>query len=203
MNIRTCLLSFLTITALGCTSFKIEDSGVSESGTTPPTTGDRPLESGLPDWSWDLDDSGCEVQEATGVAGPGATSYFHGLYNRTGSGFTGYEEWILFANDAWESDGGRDCTIRWSVSAEQSDTEACGVCDLGIAVLFTLDEGRSDCPDDLIEDASSSLSTHYDVLQNSSGDTSWFFSGSGNQFGTGSWNDEALNFISPKSCSWF
>ena len=203
MNIRTFLLGVLTTTAVSCTSFKSDDSGTAGGTDTPPGSGERPLESGLPDWSWDLDDSGCEVQEATGVAGPGATSYFYGIYNRSGAGFTGYEEWILFANDAWESDGGGDCLIRWSVNAEQSDTGACTACDLGMEVLFTLDEGRSNCPDDLIEDASSSLSAQYDVLQNSSGETSWFFSGSGNQFGTGSWNDEALNFISPKSCSWF
>ena len=203
MNIRTCLLSLLTTFAAGCTSFKSDDSGASGSDGTTPGDGDRPLESGLPDWAWDLDDSGCEIQEATGVAGPGATSYFYGLYNRAGSGFTGYEEWILFANDAWESDGGGDCTIRWTVTAEQSDTGACSACDLGIDVLFSLDEGRSNCPDDLLEDASSSLSAQYDVLQTSSGETSWFFSGSGIQFGTGSWNDDALNFISPKSCSWF
>lgn len=198
------ILSLLVVVSIGCDKFEIEDTGVNDdTRPVPDGGGDRPTENGLPDWSWDLDETGCEIQEATGVAGPGATTYFYGMYTRSGSGFSGYEEWHVFANDTWEENGGYDCTIKWNVTAVESEPGPCAACDLNLFVQFTVNEAASNCPDDLIEDASASTSVQYDILRSDNGSSQWFFGGSGAQFGTGAWNSDAMNFITSKSCSWF
>ena len=190
--------------AVGCDKFEIEDSGSADGGSTTPGDGsERPTENGLPDWSWDLDQTGCEIQQATGVAGPGATTYFYGMFTRSGGDFRGYEEWHVFANDTWENNGGYDCIIKWTVTAVEGEAGPCTACDLNLDVLFSIDESQSTCPDDLVEDAGASTSARYDILRTEDGNSSWFFGTSGQEFGNGNWNSDAMNFITPKSCSWF
>ena len=198
------LLTLLILTGLGCDKFETEDTaGSGTVGPGPGTGTEMPTENGLPDWSWDLDTTGCEVQQATGVAGPGAASYFYGMYTGSGGQYTGYEEWHIFANDTWAASGGYDCIIKWSAVAIEGDPGPCAACDVNWSVQFTLNEAQSTCPDDLVEAAAASNSERYDVLRANGGDAQWFYGGSGEQFGTGSWNDGAMNFITPKSCRWF
>lgn len=199
------LLSILVVVAVGCDKFEIEDTGSGSApgpgSTTPPDN--MPTENGLPDWSWNLDETGCEIQQATGVAGPGAATYFYGMYTGGNGSYTGYEEWHFFANEAWEASGGFDCVIKWSVSAVEGEPGACAACDLNVSVQFAINEADSTCPEDLLEAASTSTSERYDILRTDSGDAQWYYAGSGDQFGTGSWHSEAMNFITPKSCRWF
>jgi hypothetical protein len=158
---------------------------------------------GLPDLTEGLDSSGCEVQEATGVAGIGAASYFYGLYRKTDGGWTGYEEWLFYANEAWQEDGGADCKIRWAVTAVETETGSCPDCDLGLSVSFVLNVPGSTCPENMVEAESPTSSEQYDVSLDDGGETKWYFAGSGNPIGEGYGNADALNFLSPKSCRWF
>jgi hypothetical protein len=198
------LLSALVVLSFSCVKFEVEDTGAQGSAIPTPSGGeDLPTENGLPDWATELDETGCEIQQATGVAGPGAATYFYGMYTGSDSSFVGYEEWHVFANETWEENGGYDCIIRWTVTAVESEQGPCAACDLSVYAIFSVNEAQSTCPEDLIEDASASSSVQYDILRTSDGVSQWYFGGSGAQFGTGAWNNQAMNFITPKSCSWF
>jgi len=202
---------FLSLSIAACTSFKEEDSGGSGNGggngggggpgNVDPTC-ERP-HYGLTDLSSSLSEWDCDIQQATGVAGLGATSYFYGVYKEAEGGFTGFEEWILFANDTWRDDGGSDCTIRWNVSAVSDDPETCPACDVALDVIFTLDKSCSTCPDDMIDAQESNATERYEVQRSADGTSRWFYASSGNQFGTGKTNSNAMNFVTNDSCVWF
>jgi hypothetical protein len=203
---------FYTLIALcitGCTVYK------NDSDTSDPFGGDGnstyddpgrdgdPDHYGLPDLTEGLDSSGCEIQEATGVAGIGAASYFYGLYHKNDGAWTGYEEWLFYANEAWRNDGGADCKIRWSVSAVETDPGSCPDCETSLSVSFVLDVPGSTCPEDMVEAEVATSSGGYDISREDGGATKWYFSASGNPVGEGYGSADALNFLTPKSCRWF
>ena len=192
--------SVIALAALttGCSGLKEMDTG----GGDMLGTCERP-QHGLSDLSEGFSGGGCDVQQSTGATGPGANSYFYGVYKDTGDGFTGYEEWHLFANETWSDSGGRDCVMRWIVDATRSDAETCGGCDFALDVTLTFDESCSTCPETLIESEKGTSFTRYEVMRRDDGTTRWFFAESGNEFGSGRTNDTAMNFATDESCRWF
>ena len=54
---------------------------------------------------------------------------------------TGYEEWVLFANDRWEDPTiarpGTDCAIRWEVFGTVSEPTECVGCTHELAIDLT------------------------------------------------------------------
>jgi hypothetical protein len=204
---RIYILIALCIT--GCTVYKDNSdtsdpfgSDVSDPHDDPGSDGD-PDHYGLPNLTEGLDSSGCEIQEATGVAGIGAASYFYGLYHKNNGEWTGYEEWLFYANEAWRDDGGSNCKIRWTVTATETEPGSCADCDISLNVTFVLDVPGSTCPDDMVDAEVATSSEQYDVSRDDAGETKWYFSATGNSIGEGYGSADALNFLSPKSCRWF
>jgi hypothetical protein len=162
---------------------------------------------GLPDLTDDLDRGGCEGVESDGefVPVPGAASYFAGTYEASADEegvWTGTEQWILYANQAWQDLGQGDCTITWFMRASEGSPGACGACDLGLQVSASVDLGQTDCPEGLVEDEQN-WSNSYGVARLEENVASWFFAQSGNPFANGYHLDGAVNFISEKSCTYF
>jgi len=187
----------LALLATGCSGLKDQDTGSEMLGTC-----ERP-QHGLTDLSRNFSSGDCDVQQSTGASGPGATSYFYGIYKDTAGGFTGYEEWHLFANETWEGSDGYDCVMRWTVDATAGEVENCGGCDVALDVTLTFDEACSTCPETLIEAEKGTSFETYEVMRRSDGTSRWFFGESGNEFGSGQSNGSAMNFATDESCRWF
>ena len=198
-------LIFCGLGLVGCTTFS-SDSGSdwkagSADGTSDETIADG--HGGLSDLTEGLDPSGCDVQESTDTAIAGATSYFYGVFNKTDAGYSGYELWLLYANETWRAQGQEDCVIRWNATAIETAPSDAVAANLGLSVTLTLDTGASTCPSgpDEIGDLPPSGTVSYNI-QVSGETTQWYFA-SGEPLGTGLKNDNAMNYISPKSCRWF
>ena len=203
MNVH--VIFFVGIGLVGCTTFKSGSEDEWESTATEETS-DSPItdgHGGLPDLTEDLDPTGCDVQESTDTAIAGATSYFYGVFNKTDSGYSGYELWLLYANETWREQGYEDCVIRWNASAYETTPSDAVAANLGLSVTLTLDQGASTCPSgpDEIGDLPPSGSVSYNI-QVSGENTQWYFA-SGEALGSGLANDNAMNYLSPKSCRWF
>ena len=211
MNVSLRLL-FTSLTALflvSCTAFKEEatdDTGGSSSGD-----GGSPYDNpscerphyGLSDLSDGFSEWTCDVQEATGVEAVGATSYFYGVFKEDGGAYSGYEEWHIFANDAWSDAGGFDCVMRWNATATESTPSTCAGCDLALEVILTFDPECSTCPESLTESEEGTSYVRYEIQRTADGNTRWFFGESGGEFGQGRSNASALNFETDPSCRWF
>jgi hypothetical protein len=193
---------FLAALLTGCTSFKEDawDTGAEGSGTNG-TNITEAEHGGLEDLTQNLDQSGCDTNQATDSEIAGAASYYYGLYQKQSNSYSGYEQWLIFANETWSSQGFSDCTIQWTASASDGVPENTAVATDGLDVVLTLDRGASTCPDDMLEDINDSETVHYD-LRIASEQVDWYFS-SGTQFGSGLTNQNTLNFITEKSCLWF
>lgn len=187
----------LALLMSGCSGGTDKDSGDEMLGTCA-----RP-QYGLNDLSHDFSSGGCDVQEATGSTGPGANSYFYGVYKAVSDGYRGYEEWHLFANETWSNSGGSDCVMRWIVEATPGEAETCGGCDLALDVTLTFDESCSTCPEELTESEKGTSFERYEVMRRSDGTSRWFFAETGTEFATGESNSAGMNFASEASCRWF
>jgi len=188
---------------IGCTTFKSDaDTGSTATGSSPGAgSGGITEHGGLQDLTEGLDRSGCDIQESTNSEIAGATSYYYGLFVEEGGAYSGYELWILYANETWREQGYTDCIVRWDASAFEAVPGSTAGANFGLNVTLNLDRNATTCPDDMVGDMNDSDSVHYD-LQIAGGQTEWFFE-SGNRLGSGYANDNALNYISPKSCRWF
>ena len=92
------------------------------------------------------DGTSCEDFQGTPVSG--ATGYYVGEFNWADNGedVTGYEAWVLYANDEWErvDDEARDCYILWTVTGEkQGQPQGCASCDFSLALHMTFDRATS------------------------------------------------------------
>jgi len=147
---------------------------------------------------------GCQTVDD--ISHPGAATYFYGelqpVQGAEVSTWEGREEWLLYANEAWQEVGVNDCAVTWSVQAEEVGPGACAACDVTVAVAATVDIARTSCPEELWEEDSNYTVT-YDVMWDDTGVSNWFFSESGNPMGTGSHSDGAMNFVTSRSCVWF
>ena len=115
------------------------DGGTSDGGTGDGGTGDGGGDGGADGGTsdggggdggagpevWDLVNPDlCDAVEGfEGV--PGAASYFVGEYWPPGAPTSGVETWALYANPAWEAEGGADCRVVWNMSATSTSTGAC------------------------------------------------------------------------------
>jgi len=150
------------------------------------------------------DAEGCQMVDD--ISHPGAASYFYGEMQPVQGAeipmWEGREEWLLYANDAWQATGVNDCVVTWNIQAEEVEAGACAACDITVAVAATVDIARTSCPEGLWEDDANYAVT-YDVMWDDAGDSNWFFAASGNPMGTGSHSDGAMNYITERSCVWF
>jgi len=87
--------------------------------------------------------------------------------------------------------------------ATESSPGACGVCDFGLSVSATVDEGATTCPEGLWASASERNWSEDYAIFDDSGDLTWFFAGSGNPFGEGGRDGESLVYLTEKACKWF
>ena len=88
-----------------------------------------------------------------------------------------------------------------TTEAEVSET-ACASCDVALDVVLTLDVTQTDCPEDLYKSEMSGTAS-YAVKYTSATESTWYVAGSGSAFGTGYYNDGAMNFLTTKACKWF
>lgn len=147
-------------------------------------------------------DPNCADVDGTPV--PGATSFFYGQFGATSDPtvWEGYEEWILYANDAWRAVGVDDCTITWNATAAQTDEAGtCADCAYGLTVAATIDLARTSCPEGLYEGAEN-FEVVYGVRV--TGDRSaYVYAQNGNPLGEGYAAEGASNYLSAGSCVWF
>ena len=201
---------FCALCFVGCTKFDSDtgsqaSDGMGSSDDDQTTTAADSEHGGLTDLTAGLDRGGCDIQEATDTALAGATSYFYGLFKKTDSGYSGYELWILYANETWRAQGYEDCVIRWNASAVETAPSDSVAATLGLSVTLTLDQNASTCPDgpnEIGDTISPSGTVQYNV-QVSDENTEWYFAESGEPLGSGLQNGNAMNYITPKSCRWF
>ena len=203
MFFRTLCVAFALT---GCTTFKSSsDTGGSSaqgSGGGYADVGDSiQNHGGLQDLTQGLDTTGCDIQEATDSEIPGAASYFYGLFVQDDGMYTGYEQWLIYANETWRAQGYSDCIIQWRVSATEGSPGATTSANFALDVTMNLDQSASTCPAELMQDLNDTDFGHYDI-QIAGNRSEWFFA-SGNSLGSGYANDQALNYLSPKSCRWF
>mgnify|MGYP001162808532 CR=1 FL=1 len=195
----------LVVLSTSCTTFKSDsDTGNTSAGVYGGYESvDDSIQShgGLQDLTQGLDKTGCDIQEATDAEIPGAASYYYGLFVQDGATYSGYEQWLIYANATWRGQGYSDCTIQWTASATEGTPGAATSANFALDVTLTLDRNSSTCPDELMLDLNDTDVVHYDI-QISGTQSSWFFA-SGNNLGSGHANDNALNYLSPKSCRWF
>jgi hypothetical protein len=138
----------------------------------------------------------------------GADQYYWGELTIAEDGtVTGFEERLLFANDAWKGlrgeDGklGEDCKSRWNIQGTVADPEGCRDCNLAIHYQADIDYEASTCPQRIVVD-SNHFRAGYDFKKKADGTLEVFFSTSGNEFGTGNHRGATLNYISKHRCVW-
>jgi hypothetical protein len=146
------------------------------------------------------DPGGCE--EVAGSELPGAATMFHGEYWQVeGETWAGQEQWLIFSNAAWRAAGGDDCVVVWSASASETAPPACSGCDIGLSTTLSLDEGATTCDSELVSGLGDT--ERYGISRSSSGDSSWYFAESGDEFGAGYHTSTAMNFLTDPSCRWW
>jgi hypothetical protein len=131
----------------------------------------------------------------------GATSYFYGVYLREGGSWEGEEQWILHPTSSWTSTNGDTCFVTWAIRAEEQETAGCPDCDFALLVNGSLNRERTDCPEGLWENEEQ-WSTTYNIKLSDTESTVYFQS-DGAPVGTGYATNNAFNFLSEVSCSWF
>ena len=133
---------------------------------------------------------------------PGATGYFYGTFDLTGTSegdqATGTEKWILFSNDTWgaTTDGG-DCEVVWTVVGNVTTPSACANCQIGLALTASINRNATTCPQ------GSGL-----VLKQCRKHTTSFGSNRNNlvfrsatQFAVGGQSGNAMNYLSEAACN--
>ncbi len=148
---------------------------------------------------------GCQTVD--GVRHPGAASYFYGeleptVVDEDGQHWSGFEEWLLFANESWRETGVSDCGITWRTEAIESSPGRCAACDVTVSVAATVDLAATSCPEGLWE-SDANYTVTYDVMWNDDGTSSWYFASSGAAMGVGSHAEGAMNYLTSRTCVWF
>lgn len=171
-------------------------------GTSEKEGSDLDVTGTIDDLNADLTENpSCDGYDGTPI--PGGTSYFAGAYTIDGTDVRGEERWIILSNDTWEAteDGG-DCEIIWTMIGSTQDPQSCAACDFGIAASGSVDRGRSTCPDEIYA-GDENIQVSYSILRSESGDSTWYFSASGNSLGSGSWSDTSTDFVTEGECVFF
>jgi hypothetical protein len=137
---------------------------------------------------------------------PGATGYFYGTFELTGTSVgdqaTGTEKWILFSNDTWAGNtGGGDCEVVWTVVGNVTAPTSCSNCQIGLALTASINRGETTCPQGVWA-GEETMQEAYDVYWGPTG-SNWYFSGSGTQFAVGEQSGSSMNYISEGSCNFW
>ena len=115
---------------------------------------------------------------------------------------TGQELWILRANSTWDSSGGADCQVTWTVTGTQDDaTSTCGSCDYSLSLDASLDASLTDCPEALYEGSEGFTATYNVKVKGST--TTFYFATSGNPLGLGQTNGSRSTYLTDGECLWF
>jgi hypothetical protein len=131
-----------------------------------------------------------------------ATAYAWGAYDISGTVISGTEKIYFLPTDAWGNEGASqadwdDCELVWSVNAEQVESN---LVDLSLSVSATFQEGMSTCPDFVIEMYNENFTNTYNITKNSDGTSTWYYAGSGNEIGKGTFSDTEVTFLSDPVC---
>ncbi len=152
--------------------------------------------------------SNTNCQDRNGTEHPGAEVYFSGTFGLNGNTVRGVEHTYYMANDAWIETGVDNCVIITNVAGNVIEPSGCSNCDLAVSLSTTVNDNDSDCPTGLIEDykfflQESGNTETYDIQRFDDGTANWYFHESGNSFGTGSHDDESLEYLSDFQCQWY
>ena len=129
-----------------------------------------------------------------------ATSYFVGDFTIADDGtVSGQEKWLLYANPRWLEVGGGDCQVVWNAVGEVGDPANVG--DLNIDLSYSLHNGSTDCPRDLYA-GSENMRQDYDISTRACAST-WFFSQSGTELGSGGYSGSRITYVSGLDCLLF
>lgn len=139
-----------------------------------------------------------QCQDVNGSPAAGASVYYQGSFTYGNAEINGTEYVHHIANEHWDYG---DCTITLGLTGVETTPVGCTTCDLAFSITATLDQGNSDCPEDLQEDYSS-YSTIYNIELYDDGTTEWFFD-SGNQFASGTHNGDRITYLSEEMCQWY
>jgi len=138
----------------------------------------------------------------------GADQYYWGEWTIAEDGtVTGFEERLLFANEAWKAsrgeDGkaGEDCKNRWNIQGTVVEPEGCKSCNLAVHYQADIDYEASTCPQRLVVDGNH-YRGGYDLKKNADGTLEVYFSTSGKELGTGYHRGTTLNYVSKHRCVW-
>ncbi len=189
----------------------LDTAGGTDTGDTSDSGADTAAEAAALEAALDLsgelqrDAGGCE--DVSGTAVPGAAGYFVGRYlERTGGdmrGWSGTEQWVLFANAAWRSLGGMDCVVTWTVNAVVAEAGACAACDYGMSVETSVDTARTTCPAELYA-GDETFRTTYAVDTRDDGTAGIYYARSGTLLAErGVWNARGVGYRTERACKWF
>jgi len=121
---------------------------------------------------------------------------------------TGYERRLLFANERWKREKGRDgkvgkdCISHWKVTGKKVAASGCKQCEFGVQFEAHIDYDISTCPMRLLADGNHRPGS-YDIERKPNGTHNIYFSRTGNPLGTGYHAGERFNYISSHRCVWF
>jgi hypothetical protein len=152
----------------------------------------------LPDLVAGLNRKGCD----NGPGGSGAASYFVGELNISGTDVKGAESWLLYANEKWKANNGRDCTVHWNLHGSKTSTSACGACSFGVSLTNALDKVASNCPEDMAK-GETGQAINYDIQLKDDGRAVVYFSKSGKKVGEGYHANGKIKYVTDMSCRWF
>ena len=114
---------------------------------------------------------------------PGATGYWYGTFNLTGTSegdqATGTEKWILLSNDTWTAtDEGGDCEVVWTVVGNVTAPGACATCQMGLSLTASINRGATTCPQGVWA-GEETMQESYNVYLGNDGSSIWYFGWSG------------------------
>jgi hypothetical protein len=133
----------------------------------------------------------------------GATSYFVGNFAIDGDAVSGFEAWVLFANDTWSAGEGYDCQFLWAAEGTKIEPQ-CLSCAYSLEMHMTMDMVGSNCVAGLKNDTASDAAEFdvtYDVVVEDGKST--FYFENGNVLGNGDATDSGVTYVSDPACKWF
>ena len=133
----------------------------------------------------------------------GATSYFVGNFAIDGDEVSGFEAWVLFANDTWSAGEGYDCQFVWASQGSKVAPQCLG-CAYGLEMHMTMDMVGSNCVAGL-KNATASDSAEFDItydVEVKDGKSTFYFE-NGNVLGTGTATESTITYVSEPACKWF
>lgn len=178
--------------------------------STVPTAAVASSAMALPDVGANLSKGQC----ANGPGNEGADSYFVGNFKYSGNNISGEEKWVLFANPKWVARGGKDCTLKWTITGTKtSDWGSCQGCTSGVS-FHAEPVLSSDCPEELVigrklDDGRRAggegvaFDQKYGLKETGGGRVQVYFAKSGKLLGEGYIDGSGFNYVSNHSCRWF